>query len=596
MSFYSQRILVSFFLFIFLMNLTYSKSWDLAVTIGQEVHFFSHDGTLMRRIKNRYAVSLSGIAYDKISYRLYLSDSRNKNISIFSKNLRSEDSEINVLLNRKQEFWNIVNIIYDPISQSLLWTDSKKKGIFKLDVSSEDKVLKPEVILNLKNENPQGITLDMCDRRLFWTNSNKSRSSISSSTLDGTDYKIIINTDLYDPVALTFDHTTRKIYWIDDDEGIHYKIERSNFDGSHRELLVHGKHQQPFDITIDQSTIYWTDSVYGAIWSINKDIKSDSTPRIWKTFRDSNVDANPTTLITQDNIGPIDCVVFDTQLQKLSSEVTNKSSEQYTFTNNENFYEPITEISQTCFYNELFDIINNKCQCEHSFNDLLCKKSVCHNYCLHGECTILENGRPHCNCDENYQGQHCEQNVCSNYCLNDGDCTLKEGEPHCTCKYSQGVRCEEILNATEVCMNICNSVQSTSNELNLDGCRCEEVHYDKKISYGDNCPETKMFMIIFLTIIGVLLIIITILGYILFITRKKPIIKKRFVVNKNILTPLTSRPSSNNQCEIVIENCCNMNLCETPCFDPALEKFSPKQITRNEKELLLENTDNYHTS
>lgn len=46
---------------------------------------------------------------------------------------------------------------------------------------------------------------------------------------------------------------------------------------------------------------------------------------------------------------------------------------------------------------------------------------------------------------------------------------------------------------------------------------------------------------------------------------RRPRIKKRIVVNKSI-TPLQScRPpqQQNQQCEITIENCCNMNICET---------------------------------
>lgn len=38
-------------------------------------------------------------------------------------------------------------------------------------------------------------------------------------------------------------------------------------------------------------------------------------------------------------------------------------------------------------------------------------------------------------------------------------------------------------------------------------------------------------------------------------------IRKRIIVNKNV-TPLTCRPNP-QQCEITIENCCNMNVCET---------------------------------
>lgn len=45
--------------------------------------------------------------------------------------------------------------------------------------------------------------------------------------------------------------------------------------------------------------------------------------------------------------------------------------------------------------------------------------------------------------------------------------------------------------------------------------------------------------------------------------RKRPRIKKRIIVNKNV-TPLTDcSPLPQDQCEITIENCCNMNICET---------------------------------
>lgn len=43
----------------------------------------------------------------------------------------------------------------------------------------------------------------------------------------------------------------------------------------------------------------------------------------------------------------------------------------------------------------------------------------------------------------------------------------------------------------------------------------------------------------------------------------RPRVNKRIIVNKNV-TPLTYRPQSTTQeCEITIENCCNMNVCET---------------------------------
>lgn len=43
----------------------------------------------------------------------------------------------------------------------------------------------------------------------------------------------------------------------------------------------------------------------------------------------------------------------------------------------------------------------------------------------------------------------------------------------------------------------------------------------------------------------------------------RPRIKKTYVVHKSVRpTPLTCRPAT-EQCEITIENCCNMNICDT---------------------------------
>lgn len=60
-----------------------------------------------------------------------------------------------------------------------------------------------------------------------------------------------------------------------------------------------------------------------------------------------------------------------------------------------------------------------------------------------------------------------------------------------------------------------------------------------------------------------MLVIIVILLVIVCKMKKRPRIKKRIIVNKNV-TPLTYRPQpTSEQCEITIENCCNMNVCET---------------------------------
>lgn len=60
-----------------------------------------------------------------------------------------------------------------------------------------------------------------------------------------------------------------------------------------------------------------------------------------------------------------------------------------------------------------------------------------------------------------------------------------------------------------------------------------------------------------------MMIIIVVLSGMLCRLKRRPRIKKRIIVSKNV-TPLTNRPSTQSeQCEITIENCCNMNVCET---------------------------------
>jgi len=58
------------------------------------------------------------------------------------------------------------------------------------------------------------------------------------------------------------------------------------------------------------------------------------------------------------------------------------------------------------------------------------------------------------------------------------------------------------------------------------------------------------------------------------------------VVTKNV-TPLTCRPTT-EQCEITIEDCCNMNICDTPCFDP---KTIQRETRKEDKKNLLSNMD-----
>lgn len=87
------------------------------------------------------------------------------------------------------------------------------------------------------------------------------------------------------------------------------------------------------------------------------------------------------------------------------------------------------------------------------------------------------------------------------------------------------------------------------------------------LNHSTSCKVSRSMM----AVIAILTVFVASLGTITMVLIRKvrmlgrrPRIKKRIVVNKSI-TPLTNRPpqQQNQQCEITIENCCNMNICET---------------------------------
>lgn len=79
------------------------------------------------------------------------------------------------------------------------------------------------------------------------------------------------------------------------------------------------------------------------------------------------------------------------------------------------------------------------------------------------------------------------------------------------------------------------------------------------VKLSDNVENRKL-LLIFLVLATVALLFFGGVTCYAGILRRKPRVKRRFVG----VTPLTSRPQiPGNQCEITIENCCNMNICET---------------------------------
>lgn len=144
-------------------------------------------------------------------------------------------------------------------------------------------------------------------RRIYWATSNRSAPSIMRSNFDGSDMTTLVTDNLYEPTSIAVDHMNSRLYWIDDEEGIHYKMETSDLDGSGRTVIVHGTHQVPLHLAVDRQNLYWTEIVYKAVWTVSKQPQAGDVPKEFKSYYEDR-QADPTSILVRDNMGKgIDC-------------------------------------------------------------------------------------------------------------------------------------------------------------------------------------------------------------------------------------------------------------------------------------------------
>lgn len=80
-------------------------------------------------------------------------------------------------------------------------------------------------------------------------------------------------------MGIAVDRRSRKIFWCDDSEAIYFKIERSNYDGTNRELVHSSKTQEPFSIAIGYGRVFWTEWAYAELWSVPVTANPETKPR-----------------------------------------------------------------------------------------------------------------------------------------------------------------------------------------------------------------------------------------------------------------------------------------------------------------------------
>ncbi|XP_046584857.1 low-density lipoprotein receptor-related protein 4-like [Haliotis rubra] len=160
-----------------------------------------------------------------------------------------------------------VAIGYDSLTENIYWSDVMSKEIrsAKFDGTKESTLLDLDT-----HAVPDGLTIDMNHRKLFYTDAGN--HIIWGVDLDGRQAnEEIINENLENPRAIITYSSKKLLIWTD--WAVFAKIERCNFDGTDRKILVNTDIQWPNGITLDDQseTLYWCDAGEHRIDSVKLD-------------------------------------------------------------------------------------------------------------------------------------------------------------------------------------------------------------------------------------------------------------------------------------------------------------------------------------
>uniref|UniRef100_A0A6B2EE80 Protein cueball n=1 Tax=Phlebotomus kandelakii TaxID=1109342 RepID=A0A6B2EE80_9DIPT len=568
-----------------------TSSWEFAVATKNKIIFYDRNWSELTTAAQQFD-GLSAIVYDESEDNIFFNDQEQDRGSIFLLKLADSDESHSVRkMVQKVQDEHIQGIAYDPLNRTLYWTDAKNRRIYQAGMGEDGNVGIPKVFMEFTEEVPRGIAVDVCRRKLYWTNSNYNNGSIERASLSGQKREVLI-TDVHMPMGIVVDYFTDKIFWLDNRAGNHFAVESASLTGSHRQTILTSVYNSPINLVVDRDNIYWTEFYQESVWKVAKSPPgSDKAIKLLSNFTSTPRGIIIKTDFLQSHQNNPLCRNVIKEIRQRLTRATPEVQEDLKDA-------PYKEIH--CLNKGVPNSSSGRCLCQNGFTGEHCEVPLCYNFCVHGNCFISNTGYAECNCDPGFRGDRCEENICTGFCLNGGRCELERAEPvcHCPSLYS-GRHCEVMKSAEEICKKFCESghvypdlpwnMPQVCGDCSGNDTQSQQTSFLHK----EEPEDEKTIKMIWFIIVSVLLSVLFVLNGICFFILRfhkpvRPKIKKTYVVRKN-LTPLTCRPSgAEQQCEITIENCCNMNVCDTPCFDPqSLQEEMQKESRKEDKKKLL---------
>lgn len=540
-------------------------------------------------MKNEFTFFKS-LTYDAINDTFYFVARYHPTTSIFSLKINNKNFTTTPLVDRAENEY-IEDLTYDFHDQALYWSDSGNKKIVKLTFDRSDSTKwSTRTFLNV-TQDVKGLEIDSCRRNLYYSMIKVGQTGIGVISLDhnGTKPTLFGAGNHNKPTALAIDHYQRRLYVADVGESNSYSIDSYLADGTDFRNELKKPVKTPRSIALDSENVYYVEG-------------NDHNLRRFKKFGDGKV--SETFKVFQDD--PSDLIVRSNFITDLNSGLCKLPPILKPVEEKKNVVveqTPKKEVpNKFCLHGGTLDGATSSCRCSEDYDGDSCEISLCYNFCLNnGQCSMNRDSmtnrlEPKCSCLHEFGGKRCEVKVCpDNFCLNNGKCIEDASDgfnkkPKCICdeKNFSGVRCEiskvetrPVIINTNSEVKVTTTPTTTTTTANPTS-KVPEPSEDRETSHViisenlassgeeqrrtnfercENSLVTSNAIIAVCVLTSLLIFLIILLVIKRFNRPMRPMIRKKYVVHKNI-EPMTYRPTT-ERCEVIIEDCCNMNICET---------------------------------
>ncbi|CAN9500946.1 unnamed protein product [Ophioblennius macclurei] len=151
----------------------------------------------------------------------------------------------------------------DWVNRLLYWTSAElgSVSVALLDGSSQR-----TLVSDL--DRPSAVAVDPLRQLLFWTQCGRS-PKIESAGLDGRGRVTLVDSSIYQPVALSLDMPRQLVYWFDQKTRC---ISRVDLEGRHRKTVVesNGYLDRLVGLAVFEGFVYWSDDVTASICRADK--------------------------------------------------------------------------------------------------------------------------------------------------------------------------------------------------------------------------------------------------------------------------------------------------------------------------------------